>query len=255
MTLAYSPRSTLDAIQTTRRHQSGTVKVDVTLLVRALQAFVAVILGLGILRELVIAGIGTETVLKDLRHFALDAERSLPSWYESISMAASALLLGLIAALSRAVDRENTRHWAILAVIFILMSIDSSVSFHEVSVAPLRQAFQFSGALYFSWVVLATPLVIAVGMYFIPFLLRLPASSSIRFMIAGALFVGGALGTEFLCGYVATTFGMETALYKAVAAGEEILESIGLTLFVIALLRHLGDMVPLIKLDLRNDTP
>jgi hypothetical protein len=219
------------------------------------QMFVAAILILGILREIVIASIGTETVLKDLRHFALDAERSLPSWYESISMFACALMLAIIAALSSSLDRVNTRQWIVLAAIFLLMSIDSSVSFHEVTVAPLRNAFHLTGALYFSWVVLATPVVMAVGLYFLPFLMRLPAGTAIRFMIAGSIFVGGALGTEFLCGYVATEIGMDAPVYKIVAAGEEILESIGLTLFLSALLQHAANLVPVLRFDLRATAP
>ena len=227
--------------------------IDLNRLIFWLQIFVAAILSVGILREIAISYIGTETVLQDLRHFALDAERSLPSWYESISMAASALLLMLIAALSRIHDAANRFHWALLAVIFTLMSIDSSASFHEVTVHPLRDAFDLSGVFYFSWVVLATPFVIAVGLYFIPFLFRLHRPTAIRFVIAGSVFVGGALGTEFLCGYLATTAGMESLAYRTTAAAQECLESIGLTLFVIALLRYLAHAAPALRLDFANE--
>jgi len=114
---------------------------------------------------------------------------------------------------------------------------------------PLRNAFHFSGVFYFSWVVLAAPLVLAVGVYFIPFLLRLPIETAIRFIAAGTVFVGGALGTEFLCGYLATTVGFESMIYRTVAAGQECLEAIGMTMFVIALLRHLADMAPLFRIN------
>jgi hypothetical protein len=231
---------------------TNTLPVDLNRLAVWLQVFVAVILGLGVLREITISYIGTETVLQDLRHFALDAERSLESWYESITMVVSALLLGLIAALSRIHDKANCFHWAFLAVIFTLMSIDASVSFHEVTVSPLREAFDLSGVFYFSWVVLATPLVIAMGLYFIPFLFRLHRQTAIRFIIAGSIFVGGALGTEFLCGYLATTVGAESLAYRITAASQECLEAIGLTIFVIALLKYIAHAAPALRLDFTN---
>lgn len=240
-------------LKAVRLNQAGTLRINLSRIILALKILVSIILGLGIAREAVMAIIGTETVLKDLRHFTLDAERSLPTWYESSSMVAIAFILGIIAALSRSNDRENTRHWTILAIIFLLMSVDSTVSFHEVAVAPLRNAFHLTGAFYFSWVVLAAPMVAAVGFYYLPFLFRLPGSTALRFILAGAVYVGGALGTEFLCGYIATAFGMETALYKTVAASQEILESVGLTMFLIGLLRHLGSLASLLRIDIRAE--
>ncbi len=240
-------------LKAARRMATSTLPINVPRLVTWLQALVIIILGLGVLREFIIAAVGTETVLKDLRHFSLDAERSMETWYETVTMAASALLLCVIAALSRFNDTANRWHWTLLAGIFFAMSIDSAVSFHEVTVAPLRNAFHLSGIFYFSWVLLAAPLVAAVGLYFIPFLVRLPRQTAMRFIIAGSVFVGGALGTEFVCGYLATSVGMDSTLYQVTAAGEECLEAIGMTIFVTALLRHLGEMVPLLRLDFHND--
>jgi hypothetical protein len=253
MTLAYGTGTPNEDSSSARLLLNGTLQIDVSRIILLLKLAVACILALGILREFVVGAIGTETVLKDLRHFALDAERSLPAWYESINMITCAMLLCVIAALSVSLAPRNTRHWAILAAIFLLMSIDSSVSFHEVTVSPLRSAFHLSGVFYFSWVVLAAPLVVAVGLYFVPFLLRLPTRTALQFLLAGTIYVGGALGMEFVCGYLATTVGMDTLTYKAAAAIEEILEPIGLTLFLFALLRHISDVAPLLRLNLRTN--
>ena len=235
-----------------RSEFSNALPVDIRRLILLLQIFVTLMIGLGIFREILIGFVGTETVLKDLRHFALDAERNLTSWYDSICMMMSSLLLFLMAGLSYRLDRQNRLHWTILAVIFLLMSIDATVSFHEVTVAPLREALHLGGIFYFSWVLLATPFVIAVGLYFIPFLFRLPRKTAIRFVAAGLIFVGGALGTEFLCGYLATTAGMESLPYRITAASQECLEAIGMTLFVMALLRHLALTAAMLRLEIRG---
>jgi hypothetical protein len=130
--------------------------------------------------------------------------------------------------------------WTLLSVIFFLMSIDGAVSFHEISVKPLRNAFSLSGIFYYSWVVLAIPIVAAVGLYFLPFLFRLPKHVAIGFIASGSLFVGGALGTEFLCGYLATSSGLDSVAYKIAAASEEALEATGITLFISILIGHLA---------------
>ena len=121
---------------------------------------------------------------------------------------------------------------------------------NDCTVDPLRNAFPLGGIFYFSWVIIATPVVIALGLYFIPFLLRLPRSTAIRMVTAGAVFVGGALGTEFLCGYFASTSGIEALPYMVTAAIQECLESIGMTMFLIALLRHLAKIAPAMAIDL-----
>lgn len=207
---------------------------------RFLWSLLGVILLLGVAREIAIAVIGTETVLKDLRHFALDAERSLPSWYENLSMGASAVLLAIVAKLAIENDRQNRVQWWLLAIVFALMSIDAAASFHEISVRPLREGFGLSGIFYYSWVVLAAPIVALLGIYFIPFLLRIPRQTAIGFVLAGTVFVGGALGTELICGYLATTTGIESPQYKAVAALQECMEATGMTIFIVTILRHLS---------------
>ena len=136
----------------------------------------------------------------------------------------------------------------IYAFIFVAMSIDELVSFHEVSVKPLRSALELSGIFYYSWVLIAAPLVVILGLYLIPFLLRLPSKIALRFVVAGAIFVAGALGTELICGYLASNGGLETVEYKFTAALQECMEVAGITLFVIALLMHVAIVAPSLHL-------
>ena len=188
----------------------GTVRVNVDRIARILWIAAAIVLGLGILREVVLHIIGTGTVLKDLRHFALDAEHSLPTWFESLSMATAAGLLTILAALSHRHDPVNRWHWTLLAFVFILMSMDEAVAIYEATMAPLRDWLKLSGFLYFSWVILAAPILIALAIFYIPFMFRLPWRTALRFAIAGAMFVGGAFGLEFVGGYFVSAGGFES---------------------------------------------
>jgi len=154
-------------------------------------------------------------------------------------MVASALLLFIIAALARRADSISRPHWIILGILFTLMSLDETVSFHETTMAPLRQMFNLGGALHFSWVIIAVPVLLILALYFLPFLLRLPLRYAIAFAASGFLYVGGALGMEFIGGYFFTTFGATSFQYMLAFLIEESLELIGLTCFLAALFSYL----------------
>jgi hypothetical protein len=224
--------------------QSATRTVDVARLVALLWCGTMVVLSLGVAREAVLSIVGTETILRDLRHFALDAERSVSTWFESLLMALNALLVAVLASLSRSADSENIWHWRVLALIFVLMSMDEVVAFHESTMAPLRAAFGFSGFLHFSWVVIAAPLLAIAASVYLPFLLRLPQPFRWRLLAAGMIFVLGAFGLEIIGGYFASAMGMDSMPYKAEATIEESLEMIGLTLCASSLLALIASRAP-----------
>lgn len=133
-----------------RSSASTEIEFDLRAASGALWIVAVIVVTLGVLREIALPFIGTGTMLQDLRHVAFDAEHSLPAWYESILMFCTAGLLALCAKIARDQEPETKFHWALLAVIFALMSIDEAIAVHEVTMEPLRHAFGFSGVLYFS---------------------------------------------------------------------------------------------------------
>ena len=239
------------ALDGARPTGSGVLPVDIGRIIALLWIATAIVLGLGILREVVVSLIGTDTALKDLRHFSLDSEHSLPAWYESVTMLAASGVLATLAALARHNDFRNRLPWMLLAAIFFLMSIDEVVAFHEVTMAPLRQAFNLSGFLHFAWVIIAAPLLLVLAIFFIPFMLRLPRATAARFFIAGAMFVGGAFGLEFVGGYYVSMGGDQYLPYRIASACEECLEIVGMTLFLSALLQHLRDTAPTLQVSMK----
>lgn len=198
----------------------------------------ATVLLLGVARELVIARIGTGTWLKDLRPISLDSEHCLGAWYESSLMLAAAVLLFVIGTGERR-RHDRRHHWLALALVFVALSIDESVSLHEVLIEPLRGALGTGGFLYFAWVLPGSLVVLVCGLAFVPFLLSLPRPLAARIAAGGALFVGGALGMELVGGYLVATQGWRSTGYIAAAIVEEGLELIGLTVFFNALVDHL----------------
>jgi hypothetical protein len=163
-------------------------------------------------------------------------------------MLAASLLLTLCARLSLRHDRANTVHWIILAGAFFLFAADQAVGMHELVTRPLRAALGLTNAFTLSWLLLGAPLLIAAGAGSLGFLGRLPREAAHGIAVAGIVFVSGAFGLELISGDVAVTFGRESLAYRLCSSFEEMLEIVGLTLFLSALLRLVAARAPLFRL-------
>lgn len=163
--------------------------------------------------------------------WSLSYEGNMPSWYASKLPFVCAALLAWIAA-GEARDRF---HWHLLAFGFLAISIDEAVGFHET----LSGLFDTTGVLYFGWVIPAGALVAVLGLAFVGFLRRLSPETARRFILAGALYVGGAVVCELPLGWWTEQYGDDSFGYALIDWCEEALEFAGLTLFAAALLRRL----------------
>jgi hypothetical protein len=171
--------------------------------------------------------------------FDLDHENNIPTWFSSSMMLCCGGLLFLIALASRRARRPFVLHWVLLAVIFVYLSIDESAYLHEILIEPLRRRLGAGGLLYFTWVVPGFAAVAVLGAVFVRFLLHLDRRSLVLFVAAGAMFVGGALGMELIGGALAESNGLDSLPYTAAMTCEEVLELLGMGLFLYALLDYL----------------
>lgn len=167
---------------------------------------------------------------------SLSYERNLPTWYASSLLLCCALAL---AAITR-VAAHSRRHWAGLAWAFMYISLDEAVGLHE----HLGGLLETGGVLYFSWVVPAAVIVTLTGLVFLPFLARLPRRRRGQFLLAGGLYVAGALGMELPLGWWTEGHGNDNLVYALIDHGEEALELVGVSLFLAALAEELGAREP-----------
>ncbi len=200
-------------------------------------SFVVIVAGL--FREWYVTAFGVETIAQDLRHLAFNAEYCLPAWYTSLLLAISAALLALVTASTARSGERYLFHWAVLALIFLGLSIDEATGIHEVAIEPLRNGLDLGGYAYFGWVLPGIVLVTLAGLIYLPFLLAQPDRTRRIFFLAGLVYVGGALGMELVGGKLLTLYGETSLLYQIAYCTEEIMEILGVTLFVSGLLGHL----------------
>ena len=171
--------------------------------------------------------------------FDLDHEINIPTWYSSISLMCCGFLLAMIAVARRQAGARYVVHWGILALAFVYLSVDETAVLHEILIVPLRRRLGTHGFLYFAWVIPASVCVLAFAMAYVRFLLHLPRRTARWFVLAGALYVGGALGVELIGGACADWYGFTSMRYLLAMTAEEVLEMLGIVVFIYALLDYI----------------
>ena len=193
--------------------------------------------------------LGSKSTLVDL--FSLTEEKNVPTWWSSFLLATCSIVLGTIAATKTGTAGEFKRHWAVLAAIFCYLSIDEFVEIHELLTA-VPGLGNLHGLLYYGWVVPAAFVVLAFALSYLKFLFHLPMTTRIKVALAGALFVGGALGVELILGAWTETHDEDNFVWAMIGLVEESMEIMGSSLFLYALLEYLGRAAPDLRITVRS---
>ncbi len=198
---------------------------------------------------LVLASFGFEVIRHGLQldfrgldslqgYFDLDRESNIPAWFQSALLLLCTLLLWTAGDDDARRGEGRVRSWRILAAVFAYLSVDEIAMLHERADEPLHRLFNTSGFLLWAWVLLAAPLVLIFAVAYLPFLFSLPRTTRNGFLLAGALYVGGAIVVEMVGSYLFTLGGLESLAYQLSATVEEGLEMAGLLVLIATLGRH-----------------
>lgn len=171
-------------------------------------------------------------------YLGVDRESNLPTWFQSGLLATCAVLFWTAGDDAVAARAHRVLPWRGLALVFTYLSIDELVMLHERADEPLQRMFGTSGALLWAWVLLAAPLVLIFALAYVPFLLGLPPATRAGLVLAGAVYVGGAIGMEMVGSHFFALGGLESPAYQLSATLEEALEMSGLVLAIATLVRH-----------------
>ena len=156
--------------------------------------------------------------------FSLSYETNLPTWFASSQLLVCSLAIGAVAIATRQASGRYVAHWWGLAAALLYISLDETVQLHE----QMNHWFSTGGVLYFGWVIPASVIVALFVVSYLGFLGHLPKRTRNRFVLAGAIFVGGALGVEFGLGYWADLEGDENLVYGLIDWVEESMEICGI---------------------------
>jgi len=205
-----------------------------------------VIILLSIVTILVLASVITQSIrfllmdpeLHKFSRFNLDEEGNLPTYFSTMILFLSAILLGIISLFKKKEHDPFRIHWTILSLIFLVMSIDEAAAVHEMTIRPLQILFSAGGFFHYAWIIPGAVFFSVIAIMFFKFWLHLEYWVRILFFLAAACYISGAIGLEGLGGFYVNTNEIDFT-YILITTVEETLELIGIVLFISALLRYL----------------
>ncbi len=156
--------------------------------------------------------------------FDVDEEDALPTWFSAFLLFIVSAILWFCGRRERASADRWAVYWYILSVGFLLMSIDEVAGIHETLNSVIESHWAVGGGI----------LALVIGLCFVPFLLRLRRRTALLFVVAGVVYISGAVGIEIL----GQPMDADTLAYNLLTLVEEGLEMFGVILFLYGLLDH-----------------
>ncbi|WP_319419838.1 hypothetical protein [Pleurocapsa sp. FMAR1] len=182
----------------------------------------------------------------------LDRELNFPSWFSTFMIGFCSILLKIIATGKKEQGDRYTKDWQLLSLIFFWMAIDELVSIHEILIIPqLSDDLHLPWFLHSLWVIPGMVFVAWFARRYIRFVRHLPPKTKKHFVSAACVYIGGALVMEMVGSYFAELQGQQHLTYALVATVEELMEMVGMVMFIYGLLYYLGEWAK--TLDLRID--
>lgn len=170
-----------------------------------------------------------------IRLFDFNSEKSIPTFYSSFALLLCSLLL-----LGIGINSKNRGskylEWIGLSFIFVFLSIDEMLAIHELLVDVTKKFVSVSGLLYYAWVIPYSIGLLVLTMFYYKFLKQLPKKTFYMFFLSGFVFVSGAIGIESIGGLQHQVNGTDNLTYCLLYTLEELLEMVGVVIFIYAIL-------------------
>ena len=186
--------------------------------------------------------------------FDLNQEDNFPSLYSGAALLLASGLLATAAIAERRRGRPSAA-WSLLSGVFVLLATDEWMSLHEMVGSHMKRVVNASGALHHPWVIPVGLLAVAMGLLYVPFLLRLPKRTRILFLASGLIYVGGAVGMEMVGGIIMDRWGGESLAHAVEVVAEESMEMFGIVLFIYAIVSYIQAEFPDLTLRLGVSRP
>jgi hypothetical protein len=173
-----------------------------------------------------------------LNAFSLGSDTSIPAYYSALIVLMCGVLASVIATGTARRSDPDLLHWIGLAAVFLFLSIDEMLAYHEKLAEPTRDALNTSGILFYAWVIPYGAAGLVFLAAYVPFLRRLPPRTAKLFLLAGIVYVSGAIGLEMVGSNILESEGSRNVSFVAFQTIEECLEMTGIIIFIFALAEH-----------------
>ena len=206
-----------------------------------LAVIIAVLLSLHLIGQISRFAFGHGSLFGFVPLFFMGGEVNIPAFYSSAAIFTCAVVLCIIAIARRKSAEPDHRYWFGLSIIFVFLSMDEALQFHERLMAPMHKLFGSSGIFHLAWTIPYGILAVMLAIAYLRFVWNLPARTRKLFIVAGLIYVGGALGMEILESFYVENHGWDNIAVIAMITIEDTMEMSGIALFLYALLSYISD--------------
>ena len=177
----------------------------------------------------------------------LTTEQSFGTWFPAALLAVGGAAALALARIAR--ERRLRRGWWALGAMFVVLSLDEVAAVHEVTGEVMRRFLDLPGFLFYAWMLPALIAVVAFVVWQRAFWRALPRPLARRLLLAGAVYVVGAVGLEMVESAIFVADGARSTSfqqpgYQMLSGIEEVLEMSAAGIALLALLRHLAELAP-----------
>jgi hypothetical protein len=175
-----------------------------------------------------------------LAYFNLGYENNIPTLYATLSLFLSSLLL-LIIGLKNNNKKIKSFQWVGLSIVFLFLGMDEMFQIHEKFNGIVGGKIETTGFLYYGWVIPYFILTFIFLIIYLKFLMALEPRIRKLFILSGAIFVVGAIGLEMIAANYMYSNNTDTTDINVFLFGtvEEVLEMLGIALFIYTLLTYI----------------
>ena len=205
-------------------------------------AIVTVVIALGLFAYVSPYITGHDFLFGFLRLLDVGREQSIPTYISAINLLLASILACIIYNFEKANSLPRSVYWLILSILFLFLSIDESAGIHEnfenVHDYLVHKELIFPILYTHNWLPFGVLFVFAIVIVLLPFLSNLSTDTLRNFLIAGGVFVTGAIGLEFLGAVMLETGMAESTMdmtYLVRRLFEEGFEMYGVAIFNCAL--------------------
>ncbi|WP_309570335.1 hypothetical protein [Deinococcus sp.] len=227
------------------------IPFDVNAMARMLVIATVAVIFMGIVSR-VASGVKTDFPFRDLivPMFALGSEANIPSVFSGVILSVAAIVAWVIARGKRQQGDHFQRHWMGVSYVFVYLAIDEVAQIHDRATTGVRNILGDSAIFHYAWVVPYFFVVVGVIVWSIPFLRHLPRRTAGGMMLAGAMYVMGAMGLEVIEGALEYLGLFHSVAMPVLVTIEESLEMFSVVLFIWLLLDYLRSYLSNLHLDL-----
>jgi MFS family permease len=230
----------IKAITPGKKPVSGLIYYNTRKIYNALRVFIVVLVACSILAKGMHHFFKTNLVANIDFLFNLDEEHNVPALFSFLQLLFAGMLLWIISYMVAKAGQRDAGYWKLMAFLFFYIAIDELESIHERFGAVLHSLLHTSGIFYFAWIIAAILILAVLGLVLLGFLQRLPADTRKRFLVAGIVYITGAVGGDLVGGAYISAHGNGLGWpYVLEYHVEETMEMLAIAYFIYSILRHI----------------